>query len=434
MTKTNNDMMIKNIHGGVRQFASIAYAAIVALLLATGCDNKDYSEDSPFSNAVYIDAAKVKDVSNFTFNRILETDKKKISAVLAFPAGEDVTVGIGADPSQVGAYNARFGTEYPALNPKYYKLSAQQALIPKGEVSSKVVTIDFSSLTELDIDAGYLLPVTITSASGGMGILGGSKTICYVVRRSSAITTAVNLKDNYFEVPGFDAGSSTAGVVNGMTQLTYEAIIRINNFQSEGSSLQSEISSIMGIEQYCLLRVGDANFPREQLQFASPNYDYKFPKADKGKLLEKGEWYHVAFTYDIEKQTAVMYVDGIEQSRNEEFAVPGWNVIDLGKQERGKHFMFKIGHSYGESDDMSRQLDGEICEVRVWNVARTQQEIWKNMYDIDPKTPGLCAYWKFNEGKGNIVTDQTGNGNDAVAYNPKVVWPDGIEVPQKNKE
>lgn len=62
--------------------------------------------------------------------------------------------------------------------------------------------------------------------------------------------------------------------------------------------------------------------------------------------------------------------------------------------------MFKIGHSYGEPDYMERQLDGEICEVRVWNVARSQQEIFDNMYNIeDPaNTPGLQAYWKFNEG------------------------------------
>lgn len=79
-------------------------------------------------------------------------------------------------------------------------------------------------------------------------------------------------------------------------------------------------------------------------------------------------------------------------------------------------------------------LNGEICEVRIWNVVRTQEEIYKNMYDVDPQTPGLCAYWKFNDGKGhNTAKDFTGNGNDAVAY-ANAVWPDGIEVPQKNKK
>ena len=97
--------------------------------------------------------------------------------------------------------------------------------------------------------------------------------------------------------------------------------------------------------------------------------------------------------------------------------------------------MFKIGHSYGEPDDMSRMLDGEICEVRIWRTVRSQEEIYRNMYDVDPTTPGLCAYWKFNEGSGATVRDWTGNGNDATAHYPdKVVWPSGIEVPIKNKD
>ena len=157
----------------------------------------------------------------------------------------------------------------------------------------------------------------------------------------------------------------------------------------------------------------------------------KFPNPDNTKLLEPAEWYHVAVTYDTENKTAVMYVDGREYSRITDYGKG--EPVNLGQQERGKHFMFKIGHSYGESNDMSRQLDGEICEVRVWNVLRTQEEIYKNMYDVDPGTPGLQAYWKFNEGEGNEVKDYTGNGNDAVAYG-NAMWPDGIEIPQKNRE
>ena len=89
--------------------------------------------------------------------------------------------------------------------------------------------------------------------------------------------------------------------------------------------------------------------------------------------MQEGEWYHVAVTFDTEKKVAVIYVDGREQSRIEDYGEG--KPINLGMQNRGKDFMFKIGHSYGEPTDFSRQLDGEICEVRVWNVMRTQQEI-----------------------------------------------------------
>lgn len=415
-------MKLKNIRRGVVSFASTVSIAVISFLLATGCDNKDYSKDSPFDNAVYIDAAQVKDVSNFTFNNTVETGQREIAAMLAYPAGQDVDVSFRADPSLASRYNARFGTSYTVLDTKYYKLSGQQVVIPQGDVASNPVTIDFSGLTGLEIDAGYLLPITIDRASEGMNILDGSRTVYYVVRRSSAITTAVSLANNYFEVPGFDKGSPTANVVNNLKKLTFEAIIRVNKF--EGT-----ISSIMGIEQYCLLRIGDAGFPRQQLQFTMN--ENKFPKADNTKLLQPGEWYHVAVTYDTENKTAVMYVDGREYSRITDYGKG--EPVNLGQQERGKHFMFKIGHSYGESNDMSRQLDGEICEVRVWNVLRTQEEIYKNMYDVDPGTPGLQAYWKFNEGEGNEVKDYTGNGNDAVAYG-NAMWPDGIEIPQKNRE
>lgn len=418
-------MKSKNTIRGILTFVSLLSLAVVVLLSVTACDNKDYSKNSPFDNTVYIDAAKVKDVANFTFNNLKETGQQELSAELAYPAEQDIDVNFQADPSLINNYNARLGTNYAMLDAKYYKFSTQHVVIPKGDVNSEVVTIDFSDLTNLDIDTNFLLPVTIQQASGSMGVLEGSKTICYIVRRSSAITTAVSLSNNYFEVPGFDKDSPTADVVNGLTQLTFEAIIRVNRFDPK-----NEISTIMGIEQYCLFRLGDSGFPKQQLQFAAN--EIKFPKADEGKILQPGEWYHVAVTFDTEAKTAAIYVDGKLQSTIEDYGTG--EAINLGKQTKGKDFMFKIGHSYGEPDDMTRQLDGEICEVRIWNVVRSQEEIYKNMYDVDPQTTGLKAYWKFNEGKGNnIAKDFTGNGNDAVAYT-NAVWPDGIEVTQKNKE
>lgn len=418
-------MKKKNTHRGFLAYASFVSLVTTLFLSVTACDNKDYSKDSPFDNTIYIDAAKVKDIANFTFNNLKETGQQELSAELAYPAEQDIDVNFQADPSLINNYNARLGTNYAMLDAKYYKFSAQQVVIPKGDVNSEVVTIDFSDLTNLDIDTNFLLPVTIQQASGGMGVLEGSKTICYIVRRSSAITTAVSLSNNYFEVPGFDKDSPTADVVNGLTQLTFEAIIRVNRFDPK-----NEISTIMGIEQYCLFRLGDSGFPKQQLQFAAN--EIKFPKADEGKILQPGEWYHVAVTFDTEAKTAAIYVDGKLQSTIEDYGTG--EAINLGKQTKGKDFMFKIGHSYGEPDDMTRQLDGEICEVRIWNVVRSQEEIYKNMYDVDPKSEGLKAYWKFNEGKGNnIAKDFTGNGNDAVAYT-NAVWPDGIEVTQKNKE
>lgn len=417
-------MRIENNRQNIQLPISLVSLSIVLLLSMLACDNKDYSKDSPFDNSVYINAAKVKDVAIFTFNNVKQVGEQQLSAELAFPAEQDINVNFQVDPSLANHYNAKLGSNYAVLDSKFYKFSVLDVIIPAGKVTSEIITINFSNLTDLEIDATYLLPVSIKNASGGIGMLDGSKTICYLIRRSSAITTAVSLTNNYFEVPGFESGSPTADVVNGLKQLTFEAVIRVNKFDP-----LTEISTIMGIEQYCLFRFGDSGFPRQQLQFAAN--EIKFPNADDTKYLQPGEWYHVAVTYDTEAKTSIIYVDGKEQSRIENYGTG--EPINLGKQKKGD-FMFKIGHSYGEPDDMNRQLNGEICEVRIWNVVRSQEEVYKYMYDVDPTTPGLKAYWKFNEGNGNnTAKDFTGNGNDAVAYND-AVWPAGIEVPQKNKE
>ncbi len=50
---------------------------------------------------------------------------------------------------------------------------------------------------------------------------------------------------------------------------------------------------------------------------------------------------------------------------------------------------------------------GTIDEVRLWNIARTAQQIASTMSTtVSPATPGLASYWRFDEGTGNTAFDQ----------------------------
>ena len=284
----------------------------------------------------------------------------------------------------------------------------------------------------LAVDETYLLPVRITSSN--MKIMESSAIAYYVVRRSSAITVAASLHDNWINFPLLDVtGSPQANAYNGLTAVTYEALIWLDQFDLTNSFGACNISSVMGVEQYLLMRIGDVNFERQQIQFDGSGVGFgKFPASSADKKLYEGQWYHVACTYDQVTSTARVYVNGKIQSEAMDANTNG-SPINLAQRALGaaEAYQFFIAKSYNDF----RPLQGKIAEARVWSVARTPEEIWENMYRIkNPKDlPELIGYWKFDEGKGNIIKDYSMYGNDGVAEYD-IVWPAGIEIPEINKE
>lgn len=227
---------------------------------------------------------------------------------------------------------------------------------------------------------------------------------------------------------------------NGLDAVTYEALVYIDKFDKKYAADNSpcNISTIMGVEQYLLLRIGDTSFEREQLQFdGSGVFSSKFPKRDASKKLETGQWYHIAATFDNATKTTNIYVNGQIQSTAEEMG-DGTAVINLAMRAMGESmkeaYQFFIGGSFFQGGADPRPLQGKIAEARVWSVARTQEQIWNNMYRIEnPKDDEtLLGYWKFDDGKGNTVKDYSRYGNDGIAAKD-LKWPDGIEIPEINK-
>ncbi len=72
--------------------------------------------------------------------------------------------------------------------------------------------------------------------------------------------------------------------------------------------------------------------------------------------------------------------------------------------------------------DDARRYNGIIDEIRIWDVARTQQEIQQFMnQELDGSEQGLVGYWKFNEGMGDIANDLTINANHGLLQGG-VMW------------
>lgn len=395
-----------------------------------------------FDNSVYLDVSSMKNRHTTNFSNNVPSLTREITVTLAYPSETDITATVAVDPALVDEFNGRYGTSYEMLPSRYYEFAEQNVTIPAGRTTSQVLPLNLVGLMgegddqtgALTMDNTYLLPVAITASD--MTRLKGSDVAYYLVRRSSQITVAARLgKGNWISFPTLDEPGEKSDAFNGLTAVTYEALINLDEFLRESVN----ISSIMGVEQYLLLRIGDTNFNREQLQFDGSGGGSsfgKFPAADKSKLLETGKWTHVACTYDQAERTVRIYVDGKIQSETKGVGVtaPGEdNRINLAMRALGLKdaYQFFIARSY----DDDRPLMGMICEARVWSVARTPEQIWENMYRIsNPKEdPTLIGYWKFDEGKGKVIRDYSMYGNDGVAEKD-IEWPSGIEIEEINKE
>lgn len=427
----------------MRNFNFIIRIAVLALLVSC---NRFEPVDHVFDNCAYLDVSATSQTQAATFGNRVGSLEKHLCVALSYPSDKDVKATISVDASLTDAFNHRYGTDYQLLPYAYLDFSPVSVTIEAGKVNSEKVSIGFKNLMgqgedqigAMETDKTYLLPVRLSSED--ISTMDGSSVAYYLVKRSSAITVAAQLTDNWIEFPLMDTPGEVADAYNGLTALTYEALVNVDRFDLDNKDGVCNISTVMGVEQYLLLRIGDANFERQCLQFDGSGNGSQFgklpSKSDPAKKLYSGSWYHVACTYDQNERVARIYVNGKLIDEVKEAGVAGPtadNKITLAMRALGmpEAYQFFIGKSYNDF----RPLQGKIAEARVWRVARTGDEIWKNMYRIEnPKDQkDLIGYWKFNDGEGNVVKDYSWVGNHGKAVGD-IIWPDGIEIHEINKE
>ena len=109
-------------------------------------------------------------------------------------------------------------------------------------------------------------------------------------------------------------------------------------------------------------------------------------------VIQLNRWHHIAAVIDATNDSMQLFIDGVEV-RNRNF--------------RGKKLLYKsrlplrIGWTHEEERPTISSFIGQIDEVRIWNVARTEAEISTDMNkQLNGDEPGLVGYWKFDEGNG----------------------------------
>jgi hypothetical protein len=190
---------------------------------------------------------------------------------------------------------------------------------------------------------------------------------------------------------GYDASLQLTGGA-----ITLEAWIKADTWRSniwEGSIIEKEQASP---DNGYMLRCGDNG----SANFIIGNNGWS--EITASNVMELGRWHHLAGVYDGSMQ--YLYVDGqLAASRSNTNGI-GATLVQL-----------YLGSSYLYND---RTFDGMIDEVRIWNTARSQAQIQASMNDTIPSdTPGLVAYYRFDETGGDTLHDLTTNVNFGIITN-----------------
>ncbi len=116
-----------------------------------------------------------------------------------------------------------------------------------------------------------------------------------------------------------------------------------------------------------------------------------------------GQWVHVAGTYD--GITANLYVNGDLVNT---VTTSGGIYTNTGE--------FRIGND-GES------MRGQIDDVRLWSVVRTQQQIANNRFSaLTLPQAGLQSYWRFDSFWGTSAIDACDHSNGTLVNMTDPIW------------
>lgn len=210
--------------------------------------------------------------------------------------------------------------------------------------------------------------------------------------------------------------------------------ISVEMLVKHDAEFESSVGSLFGTERRLLIRHGDNSGNRQEWELVyalnemenSWSNQNKEVKVKSGIDLPSDKWVHIAVVLDGANGKITLYQDGMVAGTGD--MDPDIKAIDLTETYKANSTtqQFYLGRSY----DNSRDFDGLMSEVRIWNRALTSEEINSkdHFYTVDPDSEGLVAYWKLNEGTGTTLKDYTANGNnlDSKEYNG-YIWQVGAD-------
>lgn len=202
---------------------------------------------------------------------------------------------------------------------------------------------------------------------------GGNASVCSGTNsmKSSVFQVTVNGPATHLNFDGVDDYVGVAAATNipiGNSNYTIEAWIKPSSIAARGIVGWGNWGEYNQTNAFRLTNTGLVNY------WWSNDLDVTY-------AFTLNTWYHVACSYD--GTTRKIYVDGVVVGQDTPTGhnVPNANNFRIGSTSSGEYF------------------NGGIDEVRIWNVARTPEQIFGSRNcELQGTDTGLVAYYKFNQG------------------------------------
>lgn len=314
------------------------------------------------------------------------------------------------DQSVLDTYNHINGTGYIMLPDGYYTLP-ENITVKAGQYATDALSIALKAFSQDMMKSGeaYALPVKLVLQDGDVSAMANTGT--FVILAESIIEFSAPM----FTGSAYLTSNKYAESAESYAQYTIEVRFQVSNMNNRNRAIFSNgngdpLNNI-------LLRFEDPQSDNEDfkahslVQIVGRNSLYLNPS----NSFKPNEWQHLALVCDGSSYR--LYINGIDSG-----------VLSI---PSGPTIFSNI--SWFSADTWWSGCKILMSEARIWSVVRSASQIQNNMTQVSPKSVGLEAYWRFNEGQGNVFEDATGKGH-TLTTSATPTWIDGILSTDKATE
>ncbi|MFN6537982.1 MAG: LamG-like jellyroll fold domain-containing protein [Nostoc sp. EkiNYC01] len=182
-----------------------------------------------------------------------------------------------------------------------------------------------------------------------------------------------------------------------LTTFTIEAWVKVSQIKADYQTIITKQNAGGDYRNY-----GIYVLPNSNLIHVTFNGNGNYIGYNTTHGIDLNQFTHIAATYDGTKLS--VYINGQLDGSTNYVGSPRQNNDSLliGSEKTGGNSPFS----------------GQIDEVRVWNIARSQQQIQENINrQLTGTQAGLVGYWSFDQVNLGTVLDLSGNGNNGQLLN-----------------